>query len=192
MSQRYQQHDRILFRPSSTNVSPTTLEELATQMTASDDPAATTRLISLSTELRAGQSNRAVNGVVILASVLPAWWFEEPELFEIRVMIVGARGSTYELVLVDEAGREHRLTPSPSRNRVKAIESNLELSTLVTFVNKAFESVDEDRLRVRGGVGLSGDELAKLLRPFREHPPAWRLRCGDEEVPVAIAPLPSY
>ena len=168
-----------------------TLRDFALAL-APNDPMAPQRVLEIATGLESKQLRpEQVDGVPVMATVIPAWWLSEPDIFEITVLFLGQQDKSYELWMVDNGGRQIPFVPDPASSRLFPLAENIWQGTWRTYVDRTWMAVKNvSSLPSRSDVGSDKAEQDALRGHdvLQRMGTSWKVVINGKSIPMVIGP----
>lgn len=158
------------------------------------DPDAPGRISRVSDALKSGElSADEVDGIPILASIVPAWWLARPDVYQITVIVLGRPDRRYSLALVKASGQQAPLQVHAEGTRVYPLADGVWRHHYQAYVYANGSHVDDGEVIKSAGLGISTistQELDSRWQLAEESMGRWKLVCGMSTIPMVAAHQP--
>jgi hypothetical protein len=165
-----------------------TLDQLAAVVN-SGDPAAPGRVRAVAQAIAEGRASAdEIDGVPFSATVIPAWWMEGVNLFEVRVMLLGHKDKKYQILLANNSGVIKDLSKNVFHSHSFHLSEGPWVHSYEYYVDERWEPVNPPAHA--GVVSFLDEQGAQRYAQLERSVVPWTLSVGDQRIPLVVGQRP--
>lgn len=164
-----------------------TLDSFAKALQKDDDPKASDRVNAIAEAIRSGKTYaEQIDGIPVMASMIPAWWVKRNDVYEIRIIVLGKKDAKHDISLVKEDGQLVHLSTEPMV-RVFPVAEGLWVYSYKSYMDdKWMQLGNEASLGSSDAEELYPRESIRRFEQLKQRDPDLSLIVGDERLPLVI------